>query len=332
MSDLYQLLQIPRTASLDDIKRAWKRAALKEHPDKGGSNERFQQIQQAYSVLSDPESRKRYDSTGATAPARPRPATGQVRIRTKGPNLLHTIQVALADLWTGRTYRLRLTKQVFCKECAGKGLLVGSTKRCILCFAGKGRDACTMCKGTGWPICVTCKGTGKIDEQEILSVVVAPGDTVPAVRKFPEMCAKTPQYLTPGDVIVTLQPTPADPAVAAGWKRVGRDFHRPLLLTAEEASTGWLRTLPAHPSSRPLKICWTHGKMSPRECIRLKGWGMPLTDASGATVYGDVIFICTTVAADRELTPVEKAEVDSGNDLDPADTTIQYPCRFFDRK
>lgn len=336
MSELYELLQIPKTATPEELKRAWKRAALKEHPDKGGSNDRFQKIQQAYSILSDPASRKLYDTTGRTAPlAPPRPAAtarAAPRVVGKGPSLQHTIYVTLAELWAGRTARLRMTKQAFCKDCNGKGVLTGATGRCVVCFAGKGRDSCKMCKGTGWPACTTCRASGKVDEYDIIEVVIAPSSTIPTVRKFPERCAKSPQYATAGDVVVTLQPAPNDPAVAAGWKRVNQDFHRPLLLTAEEAATGWLRVLPAHPSSRPLKICWKHGRMSPRECIRLKGWGMPSTDASGATVYGDVIFICTIVAADHELTPAEKAEIDSGNDLDPSDTTIQYPGRFFDRK
>ncbi len=336
MTDLYQLLQVPKTVSPEELKRAWKRAALKEHPDKGGSNERFQKIQQAYAILSDPDARRLYDATGRTAPAPPvmaaRPRPRVPVVHGKGPNLQHTVYVSMADLWAGRTVRLRLSNQAFCKECNAKGYLVGSSKRCVVCFAGKGRDACKICKGTGWPSCTTCSGSGKVNVHEVLEVVIAPSDTIPTVRKFPERCAKSPQYAIAGDVVIMLQPAKNDPAIAAGWKRVGKDFHRPLLLTAEEAATGWLRVLPGHPSSRPLKICWKHGRMSPRECIRLKGWGMPSTDPSGATIYGDIIFVCTAAPADHVLTPEETAEIASGNDLDPSDDTIQYPGRFFDRK
>ena len=64
MKDLYQILGVDRGASDDDIKRAYRRMASQHHPDKGGDKERFQEIQQAYSILSDPEQRQQYDNPG----------------------------------------------------------------------------------------------------------------------------------------------------------------------------------------------------------------------------------------------------------------------------
>lgn len=66
--DYYLLLDVPRTASLDDIKRAYKQAALKYHPDRNpddpAAEERFKAISEAFTVLSDPQQRKRYDLFG----------------------------------------------------------------------------------------------------------------------------------------------------------------------------------------------------------------------------------------------------------------------------
>jgi curved DNA-binding protein len=62
MTDHYQILGVPRTATADEIKRAYRRLASQHHPDKGGDTERFQEIEAAYRTLSDPEKRSQYDN------------------------------------------------------------------------------------------------------------------------------------------------------------------------------------------------------------------------------------------------------------------------------
>ena len=62
MSDHYQTLGVARNASPDDIKKAYRRLAGIHHPDKGGDTAQFQQIQQAYETLSDPQKKQQYDN------------------------------------------------------------------------------------------------------------------------------------------------------------------------------------------------------------------------------------------------------------------------------
>lgn len=62
--DLYQILGLGRTASFDEIQRAYRRRAKTAHPDAGGSAEAFSELATAHVVLSDPMRRKRYDNTG----------------------------------------------------------------------------------------------------------------------------------------------------------------------------------------------------------------------------------------------------------------------------
>jgi len=57
----YELLGVSKTASGDEIKKAFRKAALKDHPDKGGDVEKFKEMTVAYEVLTDPEKRKLYD-------------------------------------------------------------------------------------------------------------------------------------------------------------------------------------------------------------------------------------------------------------------------------
>jgi len=62
MTDYYQTLGVQRNATDDEIKRAYRKAAMKHHPDRGGDQVKFQEIQEAYATLGDPQKRQQYDN------------------------------------------------------------------------------------------------------------------------------------------------------------------------------------------------------------------------------------------------------------------------------
>lgn len=66
--DHYSTLGVPRSASQEEIKKAYRKLAMQHHPDRGGDQEKFTQVQQAYDVLGDPQKRQEYDN-----PPRPSP-------------------------------------------------------------------------------------------------------------------------------------------------------------------------------------------------------------------------------------------------------------------
>src|SRR5581483_5119905 len=65
-ADFYETLGVDRNATTDDIKRAYRKLAHQHHPDRGGDEEKFKQVNEAYQVLSDEQKRSQYDRFGQT--------------------------------------------------------------------------------------------------------------------------------------------------------------------------------------------------------------------------------------------------------------------------
>ena len=186
----YELLGATRDASEADIKKAFRKAAMTHHPDKGGDPEKFKEISKAYEVLSDPEKKQLYDEYGEEgleqggggggaggmdifdlfgggmfSGAGGRDGRGGRGSRQqRGEDVVFPLRVTLEDLYNGTSKKLRLTKNVLCAGCAGKG--------------GKGETQCRDCKGQGVKIvirqiapgmiqqmqsaCGSCKGSGSV--------------------------------------------------------------------------------------------------------------------------------------------------------------------------
>ena len=66
--DYYKTLGIEKNATQDEIKKAFRKLAHEHHPDKGGNAEKFKEVSEAYSVLSDDQKRAQYDTYGSAGP------------------------------------------------------------------------------------------------------------------------------------------------------------------------------------------------------------------------------------------------------------------------
>ncbi|WOK99490.1 DnaJ protein [Canna indica] len=133
----YEILGVPKTASQDDLKKAYRKAAIKNHPDKGGDPEKFKELAQAYEVLSDPEKREIYDQYGEDALKEGMGGGGghnpfdifesffggggssRGRRQRRGEDVVHPLKVSLEDLYNGTSKKLSLSRNVICQKCKG---------------------------------------------------------------------------------------------------------------------------------------------------------------------------------------------------------------------
>lgn len=192
MKDYYQILGIDRNASEDEIKRAYRRLALKYHPDRNPgdkeSEERFKEINEAYACLSDPQKRANYDRFGTAEGGADfgfggfedfasnfgdffgdlfgdifGDFTGRKRVRpTKGQDLRYDLKITLEEAVFGTEKKITIPRWETCRVCNG-----------TCCRPGTEPAVCPTCHGTGSTrlqqgfftisrTCGRCGGAGRI--------------------------------------------------------------------------------------------------------------------------------------------------------------------------
>ena len=119
----YKLLSINENASNKEIKKAYRKLAIKYHPDKGGDEEQFKLISEAYKILSDPESRQNYDIHGISQEI--------IKETIKAKTESFYIDVSLDDIYNGSEIPIEITSKkvdyetlVTCNYCNGTGKLI----------------------------------------------------------------------------------------------------------------------------------------------------------------------------------------------------------------
>jgi molecular chaperone DnaJ len=194
--DYYEVLSVSRTATDQEIKSAYRRLAVKYHPDKNpndaSAEEKFKEAAEAYSVLSDAEQRRRYDrfghagvSSSAGAGAWGAPGFGGIEDilgdlfgfgdvfggarggsrRTsaqRGADLRYDLEITLEEAANGMTAQLRIPRLETCDTCKGSGAAAGTQP-----------ESCSTCQGSGQVryqqgffsvarTCHVCRGAGRV--------------------------------------------------------------------------------------------------------------------------------------------------------------------------
>lgn len=249
-SKLYEVLGVEKDATEKDIKKAYRKLAVKHHPDKGGDEHFFKEVNAAYEILGDEKKRELYDKYGLEGVENEggpggagggddlfnmffgggRGGGGRAGPR-KGPSIQHPIKVSLEDLYNGKTVKLAVNRKV----------IVGESTTCTVC---KGQGAVMEVRQIGPGMltqmqrqCSTCGGQGHIaktkSERKVLEVHVEKGAHHNQKVTFRGMADEVPGRET-GDVHFVIQEKDHDM-----FKRKGADLLLMKDISLNQALTGF---------------------------------------------------------------------------------------------
>lgn len=304
---LYDTLGVSPSATENELKKAYRKLALKYHPDKNpNGGDKFKEISHAYEILSDPQKRETYDNFGEEGLSGD--AGGGMGMnpedlfasffgfgggsRSSGPrrgkDVVHPLKVSLEDLYKGKVFKLSIKRNIICKACNGKGGKEGAVKSCSDCN-GRGvkfvrrqigpmiqqyQTSCPTCNGTGEIInkeleCKICHSKKVVQETKIIEVPVDKGMTDGQQITFAGEADQAPGVET-GDVVIIIKEKPHDV-----FKRKGKDLYIEQKIDLVTALTGGTFNI-KHLDDRYLKVTIIPGEIiKPDQTKCIQNEGMP---------------------------------------------------------
>jgi molecular chaperone DnaJ len=167
--DYFEILGVKRTAAIDEIRRGYRKLAIRYHPDRNpgdkGAEAKFKEISQAYDVLADPLKRKKYEDV-QFAPPPPPPNYPVVDVYVE-------VELTARDHMQGADKTVTVSRPRTCPDCGGSGRINSRFQStCQLCW-GRG---CQPCEWTGRvTFCARCWGRGEDKETTLIAVRVPAG-------------------------------------------------------------------------------------------------------------------------------------------------------------
>jgi len=290
MRDYYGVLGVSVGSTPDQIRRAYQRLARRYSPDvnlwEQQAHSLFEEISQAYRVLSDPSARRLYDQHGPTPAAAP-DAPAEAPAGRRGDDLHAPVEVSFAQAHSGLALDLSVERLSPCETCRAAGVRPGAPMvRCDHC-AGAGLvwarvsgrvapSSCPACGGAGQravEVCLACRGRGVRPRRESVPVAIPAGmDTAGQVRVAGQGHAG-PLGGPRGDLVVIarVQDHPV-------FTRKGDNLHAELPVSMPEAALG--ARIPLATLNGPIDVSLPAG-MQNGQVIRIRGKGMPRLSGEG---------------------------------------------------
>jgi molecular chaperone DnaJ len=258
--DLYKILEVEKTATQKEIKDSYRVLSKRYHPDLNPDNpeseEKFKEVSDAYSVLSNEEKRKNYDTYGSVNP----PQMDDINMRDiyesffrnngggrrPGGDIRINLELTLNEIYSGVNKKMKYKRHVDCVSCSGEG---GETAVCQTCN-GQGMVtqvlrtpmgmihntiSCPTCNGLGKKIinnCETCSGHGISLKEEIIDIEIPRGVMNNEMIRFNSKgnFVKSGSY---GDLYVNILERPHET-----FKRSGMDLYQRINFTYKELVMG----------------------------------------------------------------------------------------------
>lgn len=212
--DYYTILGVERSASQEEIKKAYRKIAFENHPDKNPNNKeaelRFKEASEAYDILRDPTKREHYDRYGTADNMGSGFASAEdifshfgdifgsifggfggmnPNAPQRGADLRYNLSITLEQAFTGDTVSIKIPTTERCSECNGSGCAKGGKRTSCSYCNGSGQvvqkqgffrvsTPCVACRGTGETIdkpCPKCKATGVTETVKTLSLTIPKG-------------------------------------------------------------------------------------------------------------------------------------------------------------
>src|SRR5687767_2197066 len=340
--DYYEVLGLSRTASLDDIKKAYRKLAVKFHPDKNPGDpeaeEKFKEAAEAYGVLSDEEKRARYDRYGhqglggATGfdpnqfadfgdilgdlfgfgdffGTRGRRSTRPAR----GNDLRYDLHLEFMDAVFGKDVSLEIPRTITCKTCNGSGAKSGTQP--VTCTGCQGRGQIRYSQGffAVARTCPQCGGAGKVIKDPCATCSGAG-----RIREEKTISVKVPAGVDEGSRLRVAAEGEAGfnggpngdlyvfLSVADHPKFTRRDYdiHSEHQVTFTQAALGAELQTETIDGSESLRV---PPGTQPNQVFRLRGKGVPFLDGSGrGDHYVHVSVRIPTTLSDEQRTLLER--------------------------
>lgn len=344
--DFYEVLEVAREATDKEIKAAYRKKALQYHPDKNPGNaeaeELFKEAAEAYSVLSDPEKRARYDRFGHQAGGGGGGAgfqgfdpsvfgdfgdilgdlfgfAGGGRRRggaSPGADLRYDLRLSFEEAAFGVTKSLEFHRLETCATCTGSGSADSAAPAACQTCGGRGQIAmsqgfftmartCPRCNGEGRVVtnpCRDCRGDGRVEQPRSLEIRIPAGVDTGARLRISGEGEHGRRGGPQGDLFVVLEV--ADHEV---FEREGYDVLAKVALAYPQAVLGTTVEVPT--LHGPNELTMPPGTQHDQAFV-LRGKGVPRLDGRGR---GDhVVRVELTVPHPRDL---EKRELELLHEL-----------------